>query len=316
MKSIEMRISVLISVLAVFVLLLVPTTWAQQAEKAPDFGSHPELEEISDELHELWREDPQIFARLAAARQAVRDWDAAWGHRPMNAARMLEGLGEEGLLPMLWALQGDDPFELKFGLRAWRTWRIGLIEAVGRLRDDRSIPVLIGIIEGSDPHGATRRAATSALGRTGDEDAISAVIDIARQDEDKLVDIIAGLGDARREVAQEFLLEVLLSSEDDEVRRVAIRSLGDWANQWAWQTSRLAERQSVGAKGRTRIINVLVDSYGDADPLLREEIEKSLQLAGASAARAEVNNRLDEVQGEEHRLYQSLADRLAGSPLR
>ncbi len=316
MSVMRWRLSLFLIALVVGSFLLVSSAWAQQGAKAPDFGAHPELEAIADDLHELWRDDPRIFARLDAVRQLVRDWETAGAQREMSPARVLKGLGDEGLLPMLWALVADDPFAEQMGLRGWVTWRVGLLEAVGRHRDERSIPVLISILEGPDPLGATHQTATSALGRTGDVAAIETAIELARDEEQKRQSIVAGLGQARRSTALEYLLEVAVDGDDLELRRLAIRSLGDWANQWAWQTSDLAPRAKTGAKGQSRIIANLVELYGEVPASLRTEIEKSLHLAGAAEARQRVLERLQQMTDDQiSAAYTSLAERLSRSPL-
>lgn len=290
------------------------TAWAQTA-KTPDFSAHPEIEDLAGELEELWMESPEAFVRLDATRSTIIEEHVQSGYRPMNVARYLEGLGEHALLPMLWALVADDPRDWQMDLRTWRIWRIGLLEAVGRLRDERSIDVLKSSIE-SEPFPSVRKAATSALGRLDDEASIKDVIAFAQSSPEKRSAIVAGLGDARRHVALEYLVEVLASTDDVEEQRVAVRALGDWGNQWAWSTSSRQPYQVEGQKGRQMIVDQLVDRYPTAAQPVRAEIKKSLQLAGAEKSKQRAQQLAAESSDEEIRaLLQKLVAAMADSPM-
>ena len=305
----------------VFIALSFVATTSLSAQTAPkemtpDFSTYAELTEIAEELDELWHKNPDLFRQLDATRQEVNNWYAQNRHRPANVARMLEGLGEEGLLPMLWALAADNPMQLQMGLQAWRSWRVGLLEAVGRLRDERSIPVLKAIIAGNEPHAPIHQVATSALGRIGDIESIDAVIDIARSSPDKRDAIVAGLGQARRHNAVEYLLEVFETGDDAEIQRTAVRAMGDWTNQWAWETATRQDNQDEGRKGRAATINALVDAYPEADDGLQKEIAKSLQLAGAAASKELLVDRAEASDDDRRRaLWTGLADKMADSPM-
>lgn len=283
---------------------------------SPDFSSQPTTAHIAEELQEAWGEGGEVFRNFEEIRKEYPRLYAMRRGSHVHLSRSLERLGEEGLLPMLWALASDDPFQLGYGLGMWRNWRVGLIDAVGSLRDPRSVPILLSIIEGPDPHGATRTAATAALGRLLDEEILARVLEIAKQDEEKRAAIVAGLGSARIEMARRYLLGVVESSEDEELVRSAIRSLGDWANQWAWETSELSARREDGEKGRQEVIAHLVTEYPEFGEAARREALKSLQLAGAARAAAYARARAagsdDEVK---EALWQGLANRLDASPL-
>lgn len=300
----------------VITTLLVSGSNAMAQERTPDFSAYPQLEHVADELTQLWVEDREAFARLDEVRRALPALSEHRRGRYVNVARLLEHLGEEALLPMLWALASDDPFSMGFDPAAWWSWRLGLVEAVGRLRDRRSAPVLMQIIEGPDPHRTTREVATSAIGRLGDNDLIEEVIALAENSPSKRLAILAGLGEARREVALNYLLQVLNEDLEIDERRAVIQSLGNWANQWAWQTSSLQPYVGEWEKGRTAIIAVLIDSYPQAEPSVRNAMEATLQLAGASLSAAHATARAGESDDESNAdLWTALAERMERSPL-
>lgn len=269
-------------VVAIAVMAFGAGAGAEIDESAPAFDSQPELSHISQELEEQWDRGAASFATVEAARQLVADWGRRGGQRPPRVASMLAGEDDELLEAMLWRLAADDPMASGMDLRAWRRWRIGLIEAIGRLRDERSLPVLYAVIAGGEPDERIRQAATSALGRVGDVSYIERVVKQARADERHRPAIIAGLGDARRLVALDYLVEVVEETDDETERVAAVRAVGDWANQWAWQTSSLAEFRGEGRQGRSRVVETLVDEYPNFGPEVRREAAKSLQLADSA----------------------------------
>jgi HEAT repeat protein len=282
----------------------------------PAFHEHPGLRHVADELAELWQSRPDLFEEVARVREAVIDWGREGGWRVMNVARVLDAIGEARLLPLLYALATDDPFELEMGLRAWRFWRVGLIESAGRLGDPRSIPLLQSLIEGDDPHAPIRRAAVAALGRTGDAAAIAAAVAVAEADPEKRPAVVEGLGHARRLVAAEYLLEVARTAGDPALTRTAVRALGDWGNLMAWRTSSASPYTEEGEAGRRAIVAELVAAYPDADPVLRAEIGKSLQLVDAVASEALARRLAAEAgDGPRRAAWTELEAAMARSPL-
>ncbi len=272
--------------LIVALLLTGLTASSAMAEETPgpDFSSEPTLKHVAADLQQQWDDDPESFEHVAVAREFVDEASRRGSARLPNVARILNAGGEALLLPMLWEIAGGDLVGSGMNLRAWRHWRAGLIEAVGRLRDERSIPVLHGIVAGGEPSAQIRQVATSALGRVGDEASIQGVIEVAKESPDKRRAIVAGLGDARRLVAAEYLVDVVEQGEEDEVV-AAVRALGDWANWWVWETSAMQEFGAEGEEGRRLVIRMLVEAYPSFDGRLRVEAQKSLMLAGADQAR-------------------------------
>lgn len=304
------------SVVALVVMALSTTAWADgDDKKAPDFSAHSEVEEVADELDELWREQPEHFRQLSEIRWKVVELEVRMGPRPVPVVRMLRGLDDEAFLAMLWALADDDPMQLGMGLSAWRQWQIGLIETVGRLRDRRALPVLQSIVAESNPHEQTHTAAVKAIGRIGDQDAIDQVIDVARTSPEKRGAVIAGLGMARRINALNYLLEVAQDSDQQTHHLATVRALGDWANQFAWETSALDDHLDEREQGVQAIVELLVAAYPNADQRLRDEIEKSLQLADAERAKQRALERAGKVDGPERQRLEQLGEAMADSPL-
>lgn len=311
-----MRAVTTIAATLVCVFAFAPQSMAQQTAPAPEFSAHPEVRHIADELEETWRQNPEAFRQVDAIREHLRQ-HAGRTARPVDAVSMLNNGGQDLLLPMLWAVASDNPLKLRMDLRSWRSWRTALLEAIGRLRDERSIAVLKPVVAGNQPHAAIRKTAASAIGRTGDLDAIEWLIDHAKSHPPHRKAVVGALGDARRHSALDYLLKIVKDTDETRaLRSVAIRSAGDWANQWAWETSSLKPYRAEGERGRRAVIETLVDGYPSLDDDLRSEAAKSLQLAGATEARRRAQTRAKNAERHRYRTdWRELAERLEDSPL-
>ncbi len=82
-----------------------------------------------------------------------------------QAADALGKMGKEGLDPLLASLKHRD-----------REVKLGIIEALGEIRDPRSVPALIDLLR--DPSVEVRWATAIALGEIGDKRAVEALIPI------------------------------------------------------------------------------------------------------------------------------------------
>ncbi|MDD5555859.1 MAG: HEAT repeat domain-containing protein [bacterium] len=81
-----------------------------------------------------------------------------------NAAKMLGGMGEAAVPPLIDALRGDS----SGGVRERAA------EALGAIGDRRAVEPLVRAL--NDPNGGTRRSAARALGRIGDPAAIKPLL--------------------------------------------------------------------------------------------------------------------------------------------
>lgn len=292
-------------------LLCGALAWAQSS--TPGFEEVAIVTSIQGDLEDTWREHPELFQEMEGLRSDfIRSFAFRRGSY-VDFSRRLGAFGEEGLLPLLWALSSDDPSVFGYDLRMWWNWRVALIDAIGRYEDPRSAPILLDLVEGLDPHRRTREVATAALGALLDDVVIDTLVDIARRDPRKRAAIVAGLGTARRSNALAYLMEVADGSSG-ELQRLAIRSMGDWANQWAWVTSGLGPYRADGEKGRQATISYLVDRFVHLEGPQRIEAIKSLQLAGS--ARSATYARLQAARRPlEAEHLEQLAIRMDRSPL-
>ncbi len=180
---------------------------------------------------------PKSFAQLRALRTQLPELDQKKRGRVVVIVPSLVALGVDGLLPMLDALMLTADAHHDLSDQAFATWRAGLVEAVGRLRDERALPHLKSILgSGSHESATTRVAAGRAIGQLRSETAISALTSAA-SDANAREAAVVGLGEARRVIATAYLASVLEGErQDTPLLRASLKALGQAGSSWAWDT--------------------------------------------------------------------------------
>ena len=181
-------------------------------------------------------------AQNPKAFEAVRD---VKGHRPEHyrnnrnpyptASRELRGLGPAALLPMLEALALDAPPRGDLTDAEWDALAIGMMEAVGVLRDTRARPVLHAAFAAKGLRPAVLSATARALGRLGGDPELALLVKHAKAGDPLELHAVEGLGQARRLESAKHLAARLADSKDADVSRMAARSLGILGSSWAWR---------------------------------------------------------------------------------
>lgn len=216
----------------------------------------------------------KLFAKVADARKLAIEVDENKRGRGATITQSLKALGKDALYPMLEMLAVQAPARGTMSESAWRTLRVGLLEAVAALRDDRAKPVLFGILAKETDYDVLR-AATEALGRLGDDATSKRLVTFAKKAGDKQLAVWAGLGECRRAIAAKELARASTSA-DPATLLVVIRSLSDVGNSWAWQTPHVrtwaAEEDEVRGTAAVALVNLFVKHDG----LVRERAGKAL----------------------------------------
>ncbi|MCC6647553.1 MAG: hypothetical protein IT374_18535 [Polyangiaceae bacterium] len=235
--------------------------------------SSPAGAAVLGEIARARRLHPARFDQVRAVRASAPARDRQRHGRVAQLAPALRALGKDALLPMLSALLDDAPDE---PARVTLAVHLGLLQAIGELRDARAHSVLVAALDrATDPRLA--RTAAAALGALGTDEAIDALL--ARTSSPAA---IAGLGAARRARAT-GALAAMLDGADDITAVHIMDALGDAANEWAWQTSKVAasgERDAVVGVAAAALARSFVLRRGDA----RARAAKALRLAGAGEA--------------------------------
>ena len=151
-----------------------------------------------------------------------------------SVSRELRALGAPALLPMLNELAFEAPARSGATDDEWAALAVGLLDAVGILRDTRSGPVLRASFEGATtlPIAA---AAARALGRVGGDAEVAALRKHVGGSDPLRLASLEGLGECRRVDCATELASVLGSASDEETAVAAARALGSIGSSWAWK---------------------------------------------------------------------------------
>ncbi len=156
-----------------------------------------------------------------------------------NVGPELARLGPGALLPMLDALAFHAPALEGGGTEVERSALVvGLIDAVGALRDGRSGPVLRAVLEGAlaAQDASVAAAAAEAVGKLcGDAD-LATLIGHAKASDPLRVASIRGLGECRRIESAERLAALIGAASDDDARLLAA-ALAGVGSRFVWQAS-------------------------------------------------------------------------------
>lgn len=223
---------------------------------------------------------------LRAADPAIVDAVAnVQGHRPAYykelqnpvpmVGRELRRLGPDALLPMLDALVFDAPARDGATEAEYNALKIGLLDAVGRLRDPRAENALAAAFRNTT--GDVAVAAAEAVGRSCTDTAFG-VLETALGS-DKQSAAIAGLGQCRRVEAAEALSRALDATSDPAEAELIATSLGRVASSWAWQSLGSAH-QADGLKVRAIATQALVRSFSRFAGEARQASLRGLSSAG------------------------------------
>ncbi len=193
-------------------------------------------------------------ASNAAAFEAVLN---VQGHRPEvyrrfrnpipMVGRELRRLGQPALLPMLEALAFKAPALDGVTEVEREALTVGMLEAVGTLRDARSSSVLQAVFKADHTTFVTRNAA-EAMGQLCDASSLELLSSSLASP--KRMASIAGLGECRSVAAAQLLADQLdATTSPAEAARIG-QALGVLSSSWAWKTLG-AERAAEGMSVRT-----------------------------------------------------------------
>ncbi len=233
-------------------------------------------------------QNPAIFQQVRSVK----------GHRPELytkfrnpvplVGRELRHLGPDALLPMLEALAFDSPSVDGLKQNEIDALRVGLIEAVGMLRDLRSEAVLEAVFA-SDHSRWVNTAAAEAVGRlctTRGLTRLSAALDTKSRDH-----AIAGLGQCRQHKSAKLLAGLLDKTKTASEADTIAAAMGSLGSRWAWRAlarrdgkTRLAEGEAV----RTVIAEALVRNYDRFSGETRKRYREAISMVAITGLRGVV----------------------------
>ena len=198
-----------------------------------------------------------------------------------EAARELRSLGRDALVPMLEAL-AFDASQPGLDAREREALVVGMISAVGVIRDSRSTPVLSAILDGEASLTPAAPAASVALGKTCGPAELKVLTTKSAEGSAVRAAAIEGLGECRTRESVNTLVTASRSTKDAGTLRAAVRALGTLGSSWAWAAMGKAddrEAQAIRTTASDRLIEVYVKS---AD--LRTEARRSILKCDAPNA--------------------------------
>ena len=272
-----------------------------------------DLQSLAAEIGRARLENPASFRALARVRQLMPELDRKKRGPIAVVTPLLASFGSEALLPMLDELLSDRASSSSWTPSTRVAFRIGLLEAVGKLRDARSTPALQAILEGPDSDPRLLRACAAALGKSSDE-GLNAVIRIGATPGPRQLPALSGLGECRRLKVIRALADQLSADPSEELARTVARSLGAAAAAWAWETPALValgEGDAARGEAAQALLQTFVSYKGEAQSIA----ETSLLMIDAPQTLELIEARTSKhfsVDGDLERL----ARRLQNSPLR
>lgn len=303
---------------AAFALLLVSLSpEAQAAGIALDGAALPPAAraELTKEIARANAEVPALVKQVRDVAAHARDLDS--GSRLPGAPLTMhfKALGPRAFGPMVELLAFDAQAAKDLSGTAAVALRLGLIEAIGIIRDARAIPVFAQLLDAKSSDFDTQRAAAEGLARIGTDDALSTLKTSfsSGRGADHERAILSGLHDARREAAAKLLVAKLDAADTDEATaKIAAKSLGGVGNAWAWKTvnnarSEEAATRALAARG---LVKAYVRYTGEA----RDQAAKSLLVVDDPSTTSLVAEAKKTANADTLRALTALEQRLAKNP--
>ncbi|MBI3200538.1 MAG: HEAT repeat domain-containing protein [Myxococcales bacterium] len=259
------------------------------------------------------QQNAAIFTKVAEAPKLAIEADQMKRGRAASITLPLRALGNDALFPMLEMLALDGPTRDKLPDSTWTTLRVGLIEAVGLIRDPRATPVLSAIIE-RETQFEVVYAAAEALGRIGDDASTKKLARLALGSGPKRVAVMAALGECRRTLAASALAK-LADTSDETQRLIVIKSLGTVGNAWAWQTDEIA-KSGEGTQVRAIAARALMGAFAKSTGYARSKAERALLVVDDPSTPALIAAAKKNANADLARALDALATKIAQNPAR
>lgn len=226
--------------------------------------------------------EPAAFREVREVTAHAREADRAARGRKAPVALRLAGLGPKALLPMLELVAFDGaPFAAGETAGDRASVQRDLVEAVGLLKDARSLPVLVAVLARESDFATTRTAAEAIARLESAEAAATLTATLKMATGDRAGAILSGMGSCHREAVSRALAERLAARPDEATARHAIKALGHAGGAWAWKTLPAAQRAEE-TTSREIAAKALVASYVSYTGEVRDAAAKALLVVDDS----------------------------------
>lgn len=179
---------------------------------------------------------PARFAAVAGVQGHLPAGYAQRQNPVPEVSRELEALGPDALLPMLSAIAFDAPAAMGNNDAEREALAVGLVRAVGRLRDVRSAPVLRAAMESAKSDGIVARYAAEGLGLLCDKVGAGSLTAHTGAGDALRIAAIHGLGECRTLESANHLAALVHPGMDDTTARALGVALGRLASPGAWRS--------------------------------------------------------------------------------
>lgn len=258
--------------------------------------------------------DPAAFHDVRDIVLHARDADKKARGRKAPSSLRLAGLGTKALMPMLELVAFDAPAPAAGETSADRaSVTRDLIEAIGLLKDARSMPVLVAVLD-RDSDAATARTAAEAIARLDSDEAANVLVaTVEKASGDRATAILSGMGSCHRALVARTLADRLAAHPDDAAAHVIVKSLGHAGSAWAWKTlSDRSEEASTRETAARALVAAFVQYAGDP----REAAAKALLVVDDAHTNALIEAARRGAPADTAVALDELARRFATNPTR
>ena len=302
--------------LALAVVMVGSSAFARGVLLSPEQLPRQSVEQLREQLGAARGETPVAFASVRELREQANELDAKKrGGKVAPMGRAFKALGPAALLPMLELMVLDTLGTAELTEGGKLSLQVGLVEAVGALRDPRAAPVLLAVLDQSGQKVEVTRAAAEAYGFLQSDEVAENLVKRARAKGELGQAVRAGMGSCRRSVvAAELGAQLAKASQAREVIELT-RALGDVGSAWAWKTP------GVTAKGEEQQVRdlaakALVASFVARDGEARQAASNALMMVDAAATPALIAEAKGGANAQTVAALDGLAQRFANNPAR
>ncbi len=261
--------------------------------------------------------DSAPFDRLAELRDQLTDRANRTRGRYPPLVRILQAMGPAAQLPMLEQIAVAAQPQGELPDRVWMAWQVALVEAIGRLRDHTSEPVLWAVLHSCQAKLMVLEAAAAGLAKLGSDSVAQRLISLSfSADSSMSRAVLAGMGHCRRVEVARHLAAVLGTRPDHGIALLVAESLGNVGSAWAWRTPAVARYGEEEATTRLVAAGALLEAYLAYDGEVRARAAKAILVVADPHTPNLISRASADASTTDRALLASLADRFSRSPIR
>jgi len=253
------------------------------------------MSRLDEEIAKARLETPGAFEQLADVVSGLPDRPPSINRGGLDPiARYLTPIGPDGLFPMLEMLVVRAPAAEELDPNLRKKLQIGLIDAVGALRDPRAAPILRQIVLADEIEIGARTIAALSITRLPVDYAITTLISILDNDDASLEArraVYSVIGRCRRSFVADRLARDIYEKPDPETAALIVGALGDVGSKGAWwsiafkEEERASEEEDTTRVATEAILWAFVHYQGQD---IREKAARGLALTQHDSTQARI----------------------------